>query len=247
MALYDRLKNPITRAYVELLHHHHDREGAKDLQRALLDIGKPVTVDGDIGPITINAIKSVPNKKLFEALWLIRHPLKTVQVASGSLPAWLEAAYGELGVKECRGKGCSNPRVEQYHDAIGLGWAKDDVPWCAAFVGWAMLKAGYDLPPHPAAALSWLNFGKSAHRPVLGAIAVKRRKGGGHVTFVVGISADKRTVYCLGGNQNDAVNIKPYPVSVFKDFRVPADYDYHATHLPVLTDRIARSGQIREA
>ena len=96
-----------------------------------------------------------------------------------------------------------------------------------------MKKAGYDkdIPKWPARAKSWLKFGKSAGRPVLGSIAVKSRKGGGHVCFVVGQDPSGDYLYCLGGNQSDAVNIKKYPKRVFLDFRIPNDY-YPTKDLP---------------
>jgi len=237
-----RLKNPITRAFVELVLRNKDKATSRILQRALRDVGQKINIDGDIGRITINAIKSTNNKNLFGAYFAILRPVKKEHLANKKIPLWLNHAYDEVGVKECRGKKCSNPRVEQYHDAIGLGWAKDDVPWCGAYVGWAMLKAGYRLQNNPARALSWLNFGKSAHKPVLGAIAVKSRKGGGHVTFVVGISKGGDFIYCLGGNQNDAVNIRRYPTRVFRDFRIPNDYTPQP--LPIMDDK--SRGRTRE-
>ncbi len=45
--------------------------------------------------------------------------------------------------------------------------------------------------------------------PAVGAIAVKTRNGGGHVTFVAGRTRGG-TLACCGGNQNDEVNVSPY-------------------------------------
>jgi hypothetical protein len=56
--------------------------------------------------------------------------------------------------------------------------------------------------------------------PALGAIAVKSRVGGGHVTFVAGRTRGN-ALACCGGNQNDAVNVSAYREDVFKGFYWP--------------------------
>jgi len=244
--MIEKLKNPGTRIIVRLLQSSRGKEGIRDLQEALNRMGKSLVVDGEIGPITIAAIKSVNNKKLHAVLERIMYG----GVASGihsdiGTAKWIRYAYAELGTKEIPGRG-SNKRVEQYHSAAGgKGWS-DAVPWCASFVSFVMIKAGFNIPKYPARALSWAKFGVSAGRPVYGSIAVKKRKGGGHVTFVVGRSQDEKYVYCLGGNQNDAVNIARYPVSVFQDFRIPEGYK-PTKELVVYTGRHVSSKDIREA
>jgi len=245
--MYEKLKNPGTRVILRLLEETRGKDGLKIVQRALNRMGKHLVVDGIIGPITTAAIKSVNNRKLHREIEKLLYP-ETSQSSSshshneGEEPSWLKIAHEELGVKEIHGWR-DNPRILQYHSAAGgAGW-KDEVPWCASFVAFVMRKAGYKPPKYPARALSWLKFGKSSFVPVLGAIAVKKRKGGGHVCFVVGKSADGKYIYCLGGNQNDEVNIKRYPVRVFVDFRIPKDYEPKAP-LPIMH---GKSGPGRES
>jgi len=216
---YLKLKNPGTRVIIRLLEKE-GREALKVVQKALNRMGKAVVVDGDIGPITIAAIKSVSNKQLHLEIEKI---LLGVEEKTIDYPVWLDLAYKELGVHEIPGKR-HNKRILQYH-AVSGGFSTDEIPWCASFVNFIMLKAGYKGPKWPAAAKSWLKFGKSAGRPVLGAIAVKSRKGGGHVCFVVGRDKSGDYLYCLGGNQSDSVCIKKYPRRVFLDFRIPLDYE----------------------
>ena len=56
-------------------------------------------------------------------------------------PKWLKIARGELGTMELPGP-LSNPSVVKYYiDAIGKVQA-DAVPWCAAFVGYCLVKRG---------------------------------------------------------------------------------------------------------
>jgi uncharacterized protein (TIGR02594 family) len=77
----------------------------------------------------------------------------------------------------------------------------------------------------PLWALSYAEgWGVRLAAPALGAVAVKTRNGGGHVTFVAGRTKDGRLA-CCGGNQNDMVNVAPYAVSAFnKGFWWPRDY-----------------------
>jgi len=215
----NNLKNPGTRMIIRLLYKDAGNSGIKLLQQSLNILGKYLQVDGIIGPITVHAIKSVDNKrlhKIIEDLYLGKGE------DSVTSPFWLELAFKELGVKEIPGRN-HNPRILEYHSVSG-GFGTDEVPWCASFINFIMLKAGYKGPKWPAAAKSWLNFGKSSLYPTLGSIAVKSRKGGGHVCFVIGKSEDSKYLYCLGGNQNNEVNIRKYPASVFIDFRIPLNY-----------------------
>ena len=240
---YDELKNPGTRIIVRLLEKHEGKDGLKIVQRALNRMGKHLRVDGIVGPITISAIKSVNNRTLHRGMEKLLYPVErenetdneSSPAENDGEPRWITIAKEELGTKEIPGDG-SNPRIEQYHSAAGgSGWS-DAVPWCASFVAFVMTKAGYKPPKYSARALSWLKFGKSSNEPVLGSIAVKSRRGGGHVTFVVGRSQGGKYLYCLGGNQNDAVNIRKYKASIFIDFRVPTDYERSEySSLPIMT------------
>lgn len=134
-------------------------------------------------------------------------------------PSWLTLARKEIGTKEFLGP-ASNPIVAAYYlDAVGTKMS-DEVPWCAAFVGSQLARAGYK-PSGSLMARSYLRWGVRTPCRV-GAVAVFPRgssKIQGHVGFVV--SFDKRTVWLLGGNQNDAVNVKPYALNAALGFRWP--------------------------
>ena len=70
-------------------------------------------------------------------------------------------------------------------------------------------------------ALDWDKWGKKLGGPAIGAFAPMRRKGGGHIAIVVGRDQHGHLM-CLGGNQNDAVNIKPFPKKRPLSFRWPS-------------------------
>jgi len=140
-------------------------------------------------------------------------------------PPWWHSALGEVGVREQPGAD-HHPRVLEYlatcHRDNGgnIGnWAaqRDETPWCSAFVNWVLLRQ--ELPvTRSAAALSWRNWGRETE-PRKGAIAVLTRNGGGHVAFLDRLSGGQ--AYLLGGNQSNAVNVKPYPVARVLTYRWP--------------------------
>jgi len=231
-----KLKNPGTRVIIKLLEKYEGKEGLKKVQKALNNIGKNVSVDGILGPISITAIKSVNNKTLHAELERILTGAPKIIVSKAN---WIEIAKQELGTKEIHGNK-HNPRVLQYH-AVSGGFSTDEVPWCGSFVNFVMLKAGYKGPKNPARAKSWLKFGKSSKEPVFGSIAVKSRKGGGHVCFVLGQDKSGKYLYCLGGNQHDEVNISKYKKSVFLDFRIPLDYE--SNELPIFSGKAEATGK----
>lgn len=147
-------------------------------------------------------------------------------------PAWMAIARGEIGVKEVPGSGSgqSNPRIEEYFTFTTHGKAPDHVPWCGAFVSFALAKAGIPIGKGAngkgsALASDWLKWGAPLGAPRPGCVAVLKplvSGASGHVGFFVRIEGDH--VHLLAGNQSDAVNITPYPVSyVQKDgYRWPA-------------------------
>ena len=145
---------------------------------------------------------------------------------------WVAEARSWIGTAEIAGIK-HNPKIVGIWPAVGINWFRDDeTPWCAGAMAlwviraraWAITNnfSAVALPPpaKPAAALRWLDYGSGLIKPAYGSIAVKKRKGGGHVTQVVGVYADGRLA-CLGANQDDQVKISPYLASAFETFRWP--------------------------
>lgn len=151
-------------------------------------------------------------------------------MAQPELP-WVAEARLWIGTAEIKGVK-HNPKIVGIWPAIGITWFDSELtPWCAgALTLW--LKRGRDralrlglpialpTPAKPAAALSYLEYGSRLAKPAYGAIAVKKRKGGGHVGIVVGQYADGR-LGILGGNQDDQVKVSPYRAEDFETFRWP--------------------------
>ncbi len=138
---------------------------------------------------------------------------------------WFEIARREYetGVEESPGRD-HDPRILQYHATTMLRATSDEVAWCSAFVNWCMIQAGYK-GTNKANARSWVKWqhGVALDTPKRGCIVVfwrgSRDSWKGHVGFLDRIEGE--SIYVLGGNQANAVNIKAYPKSRLLGYRWP--------------------------
>jgi len=147
----------------------------------------------------------------------------------------LDIANAEHGVKEIQGKQ-HNGRILQYAQDLGWTWIDDDeTPWCAIFMAWVLLRAGFD--PNAlgvsAAAQSFLKVGTEVALSDIkpGDLCIFWRESPsswkGHVgVFVRMIGSDRMAI--RGGNQNNECNISIYPTSRLKGIR-----RLTSIHLPV--------------
>lgn len=130
--------------------------------------------------------------------------------------AWIAEARKHIGLKEFKGS-ANNPVITSWLDKLKAWWKEDSEPWCGVFVAYCLQTAGVTFPRHWYRALDYLNYGTKLIRPAYGCVAVKQRKGGGHVCFVVGQTKEGKLV-CLGGNQNDMVCFALYDKEDFDAF-----------------------------
>ncbi|MGH1418221.1 MAG: TIGR02594 family protein [Hyphomicrobiaceae bacterium] len=136
--------------------------------------------------------------------------------------SWLCHAWPELGQREVRGKRDNERIVALYRDAGHPNIKHDEVPWCAAFVGAVLKRAGL-VTTNSLLARSYLRWGVALDAARFGAIAVLSRGSNpahGHVGFVVGETKDR--LWLLGGNQSDAVTVSVFPKSRLLGFRWPS-------------------------
>lgn len=84
--------------------------------------------------------------------------------------------------------------------------------WCGVFIGALLYELGYELPPRPQVARSYLKIGEPVDTPRIGDLVVFWRVSPndwrGHVSIY--IREDETGIYCLGGNQSGKVQIKKY-------------------------------------
>lgn len=126
-------------------------------------------------------------------------------------PHWLKEALSYIGTKETPGPK-HNLKIVSMWQKIKSSIRDDETPWCAAFVGSVLEDCGIT-SSRSAAARSYAKWGTKLTGPAVGAIVSFWRGSptgwSGHVGFIVGKDQAGNLMVC-GGNQGDAVNIKPF-------------------------------------
>jgi len=126
-----------------------------------------------------------------------------------------DIARSYIGTTERPGP-ADNPVIMEMYSSVGHDWVEhDSVAWCAAFVGHRLEKAGIR-STRKLTARSYLDWGVpvgvvDAQQGDIGVIPRGSSRWQGHVFFIDRIEG--QWVWGLGGNQNDAVNVKRYPLS----------------------------------
>lgn len=145
---------------------------------------------------------------------------------------WIELARQFIGLHEVKGRE-HNPEILQMWKDIKRGGIKDDeTPWCAAFVGAMLERAGIQSSRFESAK-SYLSWGVQLKEPQADCVVVFTRDGGGHVGFVVGQDS-VGNLLVLGGNQSDAVNVRAFPRARVSGYRWPDGVPLPIGALPVL-------------
>lgn len=177
--------------------------------------------------------------------------------AQPSLP-WITEATSHIGLSEIKGIK-HHPTIVKWLEDLKSGWREDETPWCGTFVAHCLQTAGlkrgtvnsrvkWDGKTKSPAGYYPFNWygaldysregGTKLDKPAYGCVAVKTRKGGGHVTFIVGRDKASGKLVGLGGNQSDKVCYALYDQSEFSGFywygtqSTPAAGRYD---LPILT------------
>ena len=100
-------------------------------------------------------------------------------------------------------------------------WLNQDdsaTPWCGIFRGWVGYLTATGMPDAHYRAKNWLEWGDRVQgEPIHGDTVILTRTGGNHVGIVD--HTTEGSVYILGGNQSDQVNISRYPKSRVTGYR----------------------------
>lgn len=131
--------------------------------------------------------------------------------------SWIAEARKHIGLKEVKGAK-HNLTIQKWLKNLNAWWSDDETAWCGVFIAHCLKSAGIVYPKHWYRALSYLDSGARLKKPAYGCVAVKTRKGGGHVCFVVGRDKKTNKLVCLGGNQSDMVCFALYAESDFEAF-----------------------------
>jgi uncharacterized protein (TIGR02594 family) len=152
---------------------------------------------------------------------------------------WVSVAESLIGTKEIAGAK-HEPLIIEMWKAIKRGGIKtDEVPWCAAFVGYCLEKSGI-VSTRFESAKSYLTWGQELSAPVYGCIVIFDRAGGGHVGFVVGQDTHGRLLV-IGGNQGNMVSIVPFDRARVAGYRMPAGVPVSLAPLQIIASNATSS------
>jgi uncharacterized protein (TIGR02594 family) len=201
--------------------------GATDTAVTHFQQSRGLEVDGEIGPQTAAAIDAAaagPGDVSAPAVTQPNAGGLEGPVGAADQPIWLLEGLKWLNTTEAPGA-ADNPDILEWARAEGGTIAKsynaDSIPWCALYANMVLTKVGLQ-GTETLWALDWSDWGTRLPGPAVGAFAPMKRQGGGHIAIVVGRDQNKNLM-CLGGNQSDAVNIKPFPADRPVSFRWPKD------------------------
>lgn len=189
------------------------------IQEALVRKGYEVgPIDGILGPKTEAAITEFKSEMKFKS----RAATVLFLLDSDDEPKWLQVARSYLGLREYTGSR-HNKKILEWWSKIRAPFTDDETPWCAGFVG-GVLEECEIKSSRSAAARSYQKWGHALKGPVVGAVVVfwrgKPEGWSGHVGFVVGRD-EHNNLMVIGGNQGNAVNIKPFSLDRVLSYQWP--------------------------
>jgi uncharacterized protein (TIGR02594 family) len=200
--------------------------GATDTAVTHFQQSRGLEVDGEIGPQTAAAIDAaLAGAGSVSAPTTAQSAVtREVPVGTAGQPIWLLEGLKWLNTKEASGD-ADNPEILEWArgegGAIAKSYNSDSIPWCALYANMVLTKVGLQ-GTETLWALDWSNWGAKLKGPAVGAFAPMKRQGGGHIAIVAGRD-QHGNLMCLGGNQSDAVNIKPFPADRPVSFRWPKE------------------------
>ena len=161
-------------------------------------------------------IRTFSNKEILSE---IERRMTFVNTIEAKLLTPYEIAQSLIGLKEDADYNDSNPEITKMFKYVGYD-LDDDTPWCKMFVDYCIKKSGCETVGD-LTARSGLKYGEFITLPELGDLVIFWRESKnsykGHIGFYAGeVSGSIRV---LGGNQNNKVCYKYYPVERLLGYR----------------------------
>lgn len=131
----------------------------------------------------------------------------------------LQSALATLGEREVNGSK-RNPVIGAWIDRWFRKGADDITAWCGIWMAERVNECSLPVPELPFRAKSWESWGRALEdyeEPQPGDVVVMTRSGGFHVTML--LRTTSTTVWCIGGNQSNAVTVTAYPRERVKAIR----------------------------
>jgi uncharacterized protein (TIGR02594 family) len=190
------------------------------LQQLLQKAGHELVDDGEFGPITESAVKMYQaahglkvTGRVDAAMWKMLEPNDPLPSVIEFSP-WHSTMRAITGTKEVPGSK-NSPIIMDWVKVIGerfpkfkkylRGYSGDSIAWCGLTEAYCMAVNGIEPVEEFLWAQNWAKHGQPLTKPVVGAVLVFKRIGGGHVGHY---ESESRTHYVVrGGNQSDAVNL----------------------------------------
>jgi uncharacterized protein (TIGR02594 family) len=215
----------------------------KKAQLALAARHYPLLGTGYYGPATREVVKSFQIIHGLKVTGIIDDltattlfkpvSIKSVEKSSANLtaPPWLATAISSIGIAEVPGNK-DNPVIlamaKKCGGQIAKTYVHDEIAWCKMFVEYCLASNGLH-GNDTLWALDSAKIGTKLAGPAFGAIACKRRTGGGH-TFIIAGKDKNGLLVAVGGNQGDRVSRATFKTSEIVSYNWPNGYP-----LPVKT------------
>jgi len=141
--------------------------------------------------------------------WKRRHGRTTARVRRHERTT-LSARRHRATTKAIRTVGSSsgNALVAEARKYLGTNPTARKSLWCGAFMDLVLRRTGHKGGGN--LALGYAHYGRRVSGPQVGAIAVMRRRGGGHVGVVAGLDPNGNPII-VSGNHNHTVAVSVYP------------------------------------
>jgi uncharacterized protein (TIGR02594 family) len=203
------------------------------LQKALAARSYPLLGTGFFGAKTKEAVATYQQVRGLKSTGVVDLttaasldlPAPAAPAPKVDVPPWVTTAIQSIGIAEGPGSK-DNPVVLAMAKACGGMIAKtynhDSIAWCKMFTEYCLVKNGLR-GVDSLWALDNAKLGTKLKGPAVGAIACKKRTGGGH-TFIV-LGKDKAgNIVGVGGNQGDRVSRATFPPAAIVSFNWPSGY-----------------------